>query len=313
MTRKNLFYQTVLGVGLGGFLLYFAVIKLYVNGQDDNTDLLLNTNTSEQKSDYFDAVVEQKKPLYLARFVKAAAENAKLRNSIQWVFGGKRQVGWSIYIPLIGQTILTESPADSPEFAFAVSGWQEESGLAPTGIIDLQTFEAFIKIWQSQRLHRSNYPTPEELLSVPVSEFYDPSREPELLKVERRTYSAYKRMLQAAAKDASLGLNVTKDDELAMDEKFMRIISAFRSREYQQQLRRRQPNAGRGQLAKNSPHFTGHALDIYVGGDPVSTNDANRAVQVQTPAYRWLVKNARSFGFYPYFYEPWHWEFVPVK
>jgi zinc D-Ala-D-Ala carboxypeptidase len=47
-----------------------------------------------------------------------------------------------------------------------------------------------------------------------------------------------------------------------------------------------------------------------VGGEPVKTEDANRLIQVQTPAYKWLVKNAHRFGFYPYFYEPWHWEFV---
>ena len=71
------------------------------------------------------------------------------------------------------------------------------------------------------------------------------------------------------------------------------------------------PNSGRAGLATNSPHFTGNALDIYVGGEPVSTKDENRAIQVETPEYKWLVKNASRFGFYPYFYEPWHWEYVP--
>jgi LAS superfamily LD-carboxypeptidase LdcB len=58
----------------------------------------------------------------------------------------------------------------------------------------------------------------------------------------------------------------------------------------------------------NSPHFTGRALDVYVGGDPVDTKDANRAIR-STPAYQWLVRNAERFGFRPY-YEPWHWEYV---
>jgi LAS superfamily LD-carboxypeptidase LdcB len=51
-------------------------------------------------------------------------------------------------------------------------------------------------------------------------------------------------------------------------------------------------------------------LDLYVGGSPVDTKDSNRAIQVNTPAYRWLVQNAERFGFRPYFYEPWHWEYV---
>ena len=34
-----------------------------------------------------------------------------------------------------------------------------------------------------------------------------------------------------------------------------------------------------------------------------------RALQTETRAYRWLVRNAERFGFCPYFYEPWHWEY----
>ena len=98
--------------------------------------------------------------------------------------------------------------------------------------------------------------------------------------------------------------------ELAPAEKYLKIVSAFRSREYQEQLRRQSPNAGSAGLAVNSPHFTGRALDLYVGGEPVDSKDSNRAVQVSTPVYRWLVQNARRFGFRPYFYEPWHWEYV---
>jgi len=48
----------------------------------------------------------------------------------------------------------------------------------------------------------------------------------------------------------------------------------------------------------------------HEGADLVDTRDANRAVQVKTPTYRWLVRNAEHFGFRPYFYEPWHWEYV---
>jgi zinc D-Ala-D-Ala carboxypeptidase len=87
---------------------------------------------------------------------------------------------------------------------------------------------------------------------------------------------------------------------------WLKIISAFRSPVYQTQLRRQSPGSGRAGLAVNSPHFTGRALDLYVGGEPVSTDDRNRAIQVNTKVYQWLVKNAERFGFYPYFYEPWH-------
>jgi zinc D-Ala-D-Ala carboxypeptidase len=94
------------------------------------------------------------------------------------------------------------------------------------------------------------------------------------------------------------------------DERYLKIISAFRPREYQEQLRQQSPSADRAALAVNSPHFTGRALDLYVGGEPVSTKDSNRMIQTRTPVYRWLVQNANKFGFKPYFYEPWHWEYT---
>src|SRR5437870_13375810 len=103
---------------------------------------------------------------------------------------------------------------------------------------------------------------------------------------------AYKRMLAAAIADPSLNLAHTTEGELAATEKYFKIVSAFRSREYQDQLRRQSPNAGSAALAMNSPHFTGRALDLYVGGDSVDTKDSNRAIQVKTPAYPWLVRHA---------------------
>jgi len=41
-----------------------------------------------------------------------------------------------------------------------------------------------------------------------------------------------------------------------------------------------------------------------------STDVHSRRHMSQTPTYRWLVKNAGRFGFVPYVYEPWHWEWV---
>jgi LAS superfamily LD-carboxypeptidase LdcB len=176
-------------------------------------------------------------------------------------------------------------------------------------MLDADTLYAMIKAWQDSRLKDRSPAPPEQLLTAPTSDFYDPTRAEELRLVEKRTYAAYKRMVAAAVKDRSLGLAHTRND-LASGEKYLKIISAFRSRDYQEKLRREEPNAGSAGLAVNSPHFTGRALDLYVGGEPVDTQDSNRAFQVQTPVYRWLVRNAERFGFRPYCYEPWHWEYV---
>jgi hypothetical protein len=236
--------------------------------------------------------------------------NALLRNDLTWKFGGKSQRGWYLYIPLIKRLINTSHDPASTQFASAVAGWQKKSALKPSGIIDEETLYAMIAAWQDARLKDRTPAQPEQLLTAPIADFYDPTRALELRQVEKETYAAYKRMVAAAVAEHSLGLAHAGKSELAPDEKYLKIISAFRSREYQEKLRRESPNAGSVGLAVNSPHFTGRALDLYVGGDPVDTQDANRSLQVDTKVYQWLVRNAERFGFRPYCYEPWHWEYV---
>ncbi|MGZ5437310.1 MAG: D-alanyl-D-alanine carboxypeptidase family protein [Pyrinomonadaceae bacterium] len=246
----------------------------------------------------------------IAPFASAATQNSLLRNDLIWEFGRKGQRGWYLYDLLIGKTLNISRDASTGDFASAIAGWQKQKGLSANGVLDENSWMALVMQWQANRLKDKTPATPDQLLTAPTSDFYDPSRLDELRQVERNTYTAYKAMLAAAIADPTLKLARTSATELAPTEKFFKIISSFRSREYQEKLRRESPNAGSAGLAMNSPHFTGRALDIYVGGDPVDTKDANRAIQVNTPAYKWLVKNAERFGFRPYFYEPWHWEYV---
>jgi zinc D-Ala-D-Ala carboxypeptidase len=241
--------------------------------------------------------------------LETAKRNALLSSSLTWTFGSKQQQGWYLYTPLIKRLIGTKQEIASVQFARAVARWQTKTALKPSGVIDEETLYAMIKTWQDARLKDRSVAPADQLLTAPLSDFYDPTRAEELRQVERRAYAAYKRLVAAAVADRSLGL-AHKGRELAAAEKYLKIISAFRSREYQDKLRRESPNSGTAGLAVNSPHFTGRALDLYVGGEPVDTRDSNRALQVQTPVYRWLVRNAERFGFRPYCYEPWHWEYV---
>lgn len=245
-----------------------------------------------------------------AELVRAAGQNTVLKNNCVWAFGGKSQRGWRIYESLINELIANNSAADN-DFAAALARWQQTSGIEANGVLDEIALQQMVKTWQSNRLKVRGYPTPDQLLTAPASDFWDASRVEELRQVERNTFAAYKRMVAAAAADKSLRLALNPDNTLAASEKYLKIISAFRSREYQARLRAASPNSGRAGLATNSPHFTGRALDIYVGGEPVETKDHNRMIQVNTPVYKWLVKNAGKFGFKPYFYEPWHWEYAP--
>ena len=234
-------------------------------------------------------------------FAAAATTNVTLRDDLTWTFGGKQQRGWYLYDLLIGKTLNTKHDPITSDFAASIASWQKRRGIRADGILDQDALMAMVSQWQGNRLKNRAVATPDQLLTAPPSDFYDPSRADELRQVERNTYAAYKEMLAAA----------TDDLKLAHTSSYLKIISSYRSREYQENLRRKSPNAGSAGLAvNNSPHFTGRALDLYVGGDPVDTKDANRAIQVNTPAYRWLVQNAERFGFRPYFYEPWHWEYV---
>jgi len=240
----------------------------------------------------------------------AAPRNVLLRNDLSWTFGGKPQHGWYLYTALISRLLNTKKDVGSVGFAKALAIWQKKMGLQATGVLDDQSIYKMISVWQGARLKDREVAAPERLLTIPVSDFYDPTRAQELRQVDRATYAAYKRMVAAALSDRSLNLGRDARGELATDEKFLKIISAFRSREYQDKLRRESPNAGSAGLAVNSPHFTGRALDLYVGGEPVDSRNANRKVQVETRVYKWLVVNAERFGFRPYFFEPWHWEYV---
>jgi uncharacterized protein YcbK (DUF882 family) len=249
----------------------------------------------------------------LAAFDAASSTNIQLQTGLEWNFGGRSQRGWSLYAPLIGHLIGSGLDATTSEFALRLSLWQTENGLEPTGVLNRETWAQMVSTFQSRRARGRSNLDPSQLMTFPVSDCYDPTRAEELRSVDRDTFAAYKRMVAAAAAESSLGLRADGAGQLASDEKLLKIVSAFRSREYQQRLRQQSPNSGRAGLAVNSPHFTGRALDLYVGGEPVSTKDENRALQTQGRVYRWLVKNAARFGFQPYFYEPWHWEYAGVS
>jgi hypothetical protein len=232
-------------------------------------------------------------------FAAAAEQNARIKSDLTWTFCARRQRGWSLYTPLIQRLLNTVAAPETNAFAQALADWQSSAGLTSTGVLDQQTWMKMVAVFQSRRIKDRSTPPSGALTRVSASEFFDPERPEDLRYVERQAYAAYERLVAAVTSDLSLDSNGN----------WLKIISAFRSPAYQAQLRKQSPRSGRASLAVYSPHFTGRALDIYVGGEPVSTDDRNRAIQVNTKVYQWLVKNAERYGFYPYFYEPWHWEY----
>lgn len=111
-------------------------------------------------------------------------------------------------------------------------------------------------------------------------------------------------------------------DAAGLDGIELRLISAFRSFDYQVALIRGKLAAGRDItdiLGVNAPpgcseHHSGRAVDIGYAGTP-----ALEEAFEDTPAFAWLRERAGAFGFrlsYPrdnrhgYLYEPWHWYFA---
>jgi len=130
---------------------------------------------------------------------------------------------------------------------------------------------------------------------------YDTQQRPQWLTP--RAARAWARMHTAAAKD---GVE-------------LQIVSAFRSVEYQLGILQRKLARGQriGEILRvsaapgYSEHHSGRAIDVSTPGFAALEQEFERS-----PAYAWLQKNARGFGFrlsYPrsnphgIAYEPWHW------
>jgi D-alanyl-D-alanine carboxypeptidase len=97
------------------------------------------------------------------------------------------------------------------------------------------------------------------------------------------------------------------------------LVSAFRSVDYQRQIRERKLAAGQsvaeilrvGAPPGYSEHHTGRAIDLAAAGCEPLTEEFER-----TPEFAWLAAHTGEFGFsmpykrnnrYGFVYEPWHW------
>jgi D-alanyl-D-alanine dipeptidase len=118
--------------------------------------------------------------------------------------------------------------------------------------------------------------------------------------------------LHALAAQALAAMSAAVQRDLGLELKLASGWRAHRwtSREqYEQVLVQRFGSVSEGKrwLAFDSPHETGLAIDIGVGG--LKPSRASAEAQKRQPLHRWLIGRAWEFGFYPYKTEPWHWEF----
>src|SRR5262249_34043673 len=134
-------------------------------------------------------------------FIESARVNKDQLFNMEWDFAGTRQKGVYLYVELISEMIEVSAPIDSLEFAAALAAWQDKHGFAATGRLDKESWCRMVEMLQDDRLKSREYPSMNELVTAPVSDFFDPARPEDLRRVQRKTYEAYKRMTEEARAD----------------------------------------------------------------------------------------------------------------
>lgn len=240
-----------------------------------------------------------------------ALSNGISLHSLEWAPFAATEWGWETYVPLIQHELGVGCPANSPRFARALAEFQLAHQLPSTGIFDPPTFQVFRGLWQERRpfimarVRDEPCPAPPPLnqLGYLVETEEHADRLTRLLR--RDVLEAYRRMVAAARAEVP---------EVAADPELLQIFSGFRDPEADAARCAAAGNCDGLRRAVCSPHRTGTAVDLYVGqivGLGVDdTSPASRLHMSRGATYRWLVSNAGRFGFIPYAYEPWHWEWV---
>jgi len=242
-----------------------------------------------------------------ARYNHAAFQNASTLHSLSWAPFRRPERGWETYAALIAGEIGTACSPTSPGFASALARWQRARGLNDSGQVDEGTFTFMKSIWQQERpfvTRGGGCPAPPDestLVAGRPGEGYSGK----LVQLTPGAFAAYRRMVRDAR---------AQSPAIRADPRYLTIFSAYRSPAYDAARCAKDGNCNGIVRARCSPHRTGRAMDLYVGEapgyGPDSTADPNRLVMSQSPAYRWLVANAHRYGFVPYAFEPWHWEWI---
>ena len=238
----------------------------------------------------------------------AARQNDERLRRVDFAPFRRAEIGWEVYAPLIAHEIGTRCGPGSAAFAGAWAAWQSTHGRPPDGIVDIATFASMAATWQARRpfvaASQGLCPAaPPETSLVPVPA--DQSYGGKTMLLRPAALAAYDRMLAAARAEAP---------EVGANPRLMTVFSAYRSPTDDAARCAQNGNCQGVVRAKCSPHRTGLAVDLNLGAargyGPDSSDDANRLYIAQGAAYGWMVANAGRFGFVPYPFEPWHWEWT---
>lgn len=244
--------------------------------------------------------------------VASAAANAASLSTLPWAPFGRPEAGWETYVPLIARELRTVCAPSSPGFAAALEAWEQTQRLPRDGVLSADDFQRLQGVIQTRRPFVllsarkvcPDAPAPDSLELGRPGESYGGKQ----VLLRPAAFAAWRRMTAAAR---------AADWRIAADPRNLAIFSGFRDPAADAARCLTEGNCNGVVRATCSPHRTGLAVDMYVGQapgyGPDSSADANRLFMSRTPAYRWLVANADRFGFKPYPFEPWHWEWTGAQ
>lgn len=238
----------------------------------------------------------------------ASANGAALRDLV-WTPFGREERGWETYAPSIAAEIGVACPYDSRGFAGALARWQLRHRLPPTGEVDQVTFTTMLNGWNLARPFVRvnargicpNAPALADLSALSPAESYGGK----LIQLRPGALDAYRRLREAARRDGVITASAPG---------VLSVISGFRDPDADAARCARDNNCQGLVRSICSAHRTGLAVDLFLpsapGHGPIDSADENRLYQSRSPAFGWMVVNARRFGFVNYPFEPWHWEWT---
>lgn len=241
-----------------------------------------------------------------AGWQEASAANGASLSNLAWSPFGQPETGWATYAPLVSREIGVTCAPDSPGFAQAYARWQAQMKLAADGVFKPAEFDLIRNALALRRpfvqaTARGICPAAPEASTLATAR-PDEVFGGKVVQLRPGALAAYRRMVDAARRDG-----------LAERAPLLAIVSGFRGAA-EEAARCADASCNTLTRAHCSAHRTGLAVDLYLqpapGEDPTSTAEANRRHMAETPEYRWLVANAPAYGFLPYAYEPWHWEWT---
>lgn len=239
-----------------------------------------------------------------------ARANLSTLDTLPWAGFGRPETGWAVYAPAVAAEVGSACPHLTPGFAADLLRWQQAQGLSATGAVGQETLDRFKAVWQGRRPFVTTRAAGAPCPAPPAPSRLEAAREDETLggkpiQLRPGALAAYRRMTAAARAEVPV---------LNRDREALALFSGFRSPDYDAARCARDGNCQGVVRAGCSAHRTGLAMDVDVGHAPGlsvdSSADVNRLAQTRGPAYRWLLANARRFGFVNYVFEPWHWEWT---